>query len=256
MTKQPGNFKYGAEISAKNKTKIQQAHDAMCEMGAECKQAEPDQPDTADEEKTLVAFGGELKSLGRSDDGGLHVGGYLVKYGDPTQTDLSPQRDYFTKDTDFGPATESDVYYNHRAPIKGRRGEEIVVKRKFGTGHLTRDDVGVFIDAVTYNRDIYDEVINETVTKTLDKHGWSSGTASHLVDRVEQKNGSNWISKWPLGLDASLTPTPAEPRNSAVPLKSLFGTQSLAGRPASDGASVTVTEEEKKQAAILKTRFL
>jgi HK97 family phage major capsid protein len=50
--------------------------------------------------------------------------------------------------------------------------------------------------------------------------GWSSGTAGHLVER-EEKGASAHILHWPLGLDASITPTPAEYRNSAVSLKSL-----------------------------------
>ena len=52
------------------------------------------------------------------------------------------------------------------------------------------------------------------------KLGWSSGTASHLVMR-EQDGAAHRVKRWPLGLDASLTHTPAEPRNSVMPLKSL-----------------------------------
>jgi hypothetical protein len=50
------------------------------------------------------------------------------------------------------------------------------------------------------------------------KLGWSSGTAAHLVKR-EPVGGAMKIMHWPLGLDASLTPTPAEPRNTVVALK-------------------------------------
>ena len=49
--------------------------------------------------------------------------------------------------------------------------------------------------------------------------GWSSGTASHLVERQITAK-STWIKSWPLGLDDTLTPVPAEPRNEAIPLKS------------------------------------
>jgi HK97 family phage major capsid protein len=52
------------------------------------------------------------------------------------------------------------------------------------------------------------------------KQGWSSGTASHLVEK-EKSGKATWIRSWPLGLDASLTPTPAEPRNGVQPLKSI-----------------------------------
>jgi gas vesicle protein len=52
------------------------------------------------------------------------------------------------------------------------------------------------------------------------KLGLSSGTASHLVerDRVSEKSGKtiHEIKQWPLGFDATLTPTPAEPRVGKV----------------------------------------
>jgi HK97 family phage major capsid protein len=49
--------------------------------------------------------------------------------------------------------------------------------------------------------------------------GWSSGTAPHLVERVLQDNGTNEITLWPLGDDASLTAIPAEPRTKVLALK-------------------------------------
>jgi hypothetical protein len=41
------------------------------------------------------------------------------------------------------------------------------------------------------------------------KLGWSSGTAPHLVERKAIGDGRHQIEQWPLGLDASYTPTPA-----------------------------------------------
>jgi len=41
--------------------------------------------------------------------------------------------------------------------------------------------------------------------------GWSSGTAAHLVVRQPAGKALH-IKRWLLGLDASITPTPAEPR--------------------------------------------
>jgi HK97 family phage major capsid protein len=39
---------------------------------------------------------------------------------------------------------------------------------------------------------------------------------------IERETGkAQHITRWPLGLDASLTPTPAEPRNTVMPIKSL-----------------------------------
>ena len=54
------------------------------------------------------------------------------------------------------------------------------------------------------------------------KLGFSSGTAAHLVEREQAPQGKGvHIKMWPLGLDGSLTPTPCDPHNRAVPLKSL-----------------------------------
>ena len=49
--------------------------------------------------------------------------------------------------------------------------------------------------------------------------GWSSGAASHLVER-QNVGKSAMITFWQLA-EASLTPTPAEPRTSAMITKSL-----------------------------------
>jgi len=163
----------------------------------------------------LVAFGGEVKDLG-----GGKVGGYLVMFGSPTQTDLTG--DYFTKDTDFGVEWETDgtggssaVYYAHALdPVVGKRRLET----KGAT--LRRDDVGVWIEAQLKQRDDYERAIAAMAAKG--KLGWSSGTALHLVEKQPIKDsGAFEITYWALGLDASLTPRPAEPRCVAVPLKSL-----------------------------------
>jgi hypothetical protein len=53
------------------------------------------------------------------------------------------------------------------------------------------------------------------------KLGLSSGTAAHLVERKAVGGGVHEVLRWPLGLDASLTPTPAEPRATAHCLKTL-----------------------------------
>lgn len=167
----------------------------------------------------LCFYGGEVKALGETEDGGLHLGGFLVRFGSPTQTDLSDKRDYFSKSTDFGTAKDTDVYYHHKGPLETKDGDFVLVKKKIGHGTLTITDEGVLIDAITFNRKEYEKLINSAIKKTIDSHGWSSGTAGHLVEREQQANGSNWIKSWPLGLDASLTPTPAEPRNAAISLK-------------------------------------
>jgi len=87
-----------------------------------------------------------------------------------------------------------------------------------GTADLRPDDVGVWVEAQLELRDDYERNIYEMAK--AGKLGWSSGTAAHLVER-EPAGKAQRVTAWPLGLDASLTPTPAEPRTQAVPLKSL-----------------------------------
>jgi len=170
----------------------------------------------------VASFGVSVKALGETPEGGLRLGGYLVRFGSAEQHDATPYRDFFDRGTDFGDVKETDVWYNHRLPLRTRDGGEITVKRRIGKGKLSADEHGVLIEAITFNRDEYDRLLNKAIKATLDKHGWSSGTASHLVEREEAEGGAHHIKVWPLGLDASLTPTPAEPRG-LVELKSAGG---------------------------------
>lgn len=156
-----------------------------------------------------TAHGGAIKVLENG-----HIGGYLVTFGSPEQPDL--YGDFFTADTDFGFEGElkTAVYFNHRLPIKTRGGDFFVVKSKIGEGTLTKDERGILIDAILFNRDEYEQALAAL--------GWSSGTAEHLIE-TEKVGKAYWLKTWPLGLDASITPTPAEPRNAVLPLKSLTG---------------------------------
>lgn len=165
-------------------------------------------------EDALVVFGGELKALGAG-----KYGGYLVLFGDETKTDTSPMRDYFTKETDFGPHQTTTVYYHH--------GFDGVLKRRVldENASLKKDDVGVWVEGQLKLRDKYERAVYKLIEDG--KLGLSSGTATHLVEREQKSNGAHHIRKWPLGLDASFTPTPAEPRTMVAALKSLQPAPSL-----------------------------
>ena len=160
------------------------------------------------EKSLVVTTGPALKALG---DG--KIGGYLVMFGDATKTDLSAMADYFTPDTDFdledgtGKAT---VLYHH--------GMDATLKRrKLGRANLRTDDVGVWMESQLALRDDYERAVYSMVE--AGKMGLSSGTAPHLVEREAQANGAHKITRWPLGLDASITPIPAEPRTSVRAFK-------------------------------------
>lgn len=154
---------------------------------------------------TLISFGGAVKAMGSG-----KVGGYLVTFGDINTTDL--EGEFFTKSTDFDleRSDATTIYYNHAldATLKGR---------KIGIGTLKADDAGVWCEAQLNMADDYEKKIYSMVKQG--KLGWSSGTAPNLVSRTKVGNAHR-IDAWALGLDASLTPTPAEPRNSAITLKS------------------------------------
>ena len=158
-------------------------------------------------EETLVTFGGEIKALGDN-----KFGGYLVRFSDETSPDLT--NDFFTKATDYdmdfpGSAT---VYFNH--------GMDSTLKyKKLGKAQLSVDDAGVWAEMILQERDEYEKKL--VALAKAGKLGWSSGTAAHLVERTPVGKAYR-IDRWALGLDASLTHTPAEPRNGVMALKSLF----------------------------------
>jgi hypothetical protein len=156
-------------------------------------------------EDIIINYGSAVKSLESG-----KIGGYLVRYGKPDLTN-----DFFTKETDFGfdGSKSTPVFLNHRLPFKAPNGKTLRVKERIGEAILTKDDDGILIEAILFNRKRYESV--------LAKMGWSSGTANWLVDR-EKVGKSYHIKSWPLGVDASLTWEPCDPGN-VCSLKSFAG---------------------------------
>lgn len=152
----------------------------------------------------LIYFGTEVKALG---DG--KVGGYLVRYTDNTTPDLT--NDYFDN--------TSNIQFPETLPVLYQHGMDAVVgKRVIGGAKAGKDDIGLWVEAQLDMRDQYERAIYELAEKG--KLGWSSGALSHLVER-EPVGKAYHIKTWFIG-EASLTPTPAEPRNGVMPLKSLL----------------------------------
>jgi HK97 family phage major capsid protein len=154
-------------------------------------------------DESLVVLGGAVKALGNG-----KIGGYLVKFSTDADPDLVG--DFFTKETEFGQHTSSPVFYAHGA-------DEVLKRRILGQAKLTEDDFGVWAAAQLHLRDDYEKFLYGMAEKG--KLGWSSGTVAHLVERT-QVGKAYRIDRWSLGLDASLTPQPAEPRAVVIPLKS------------------------------------
>ena len=155
---------------------------------------------------TLVSFGGAVKALG---DG--WVEGPLVLFTSPDDPDLVTE--YFDARSDLGNAAESACYYEHGLdPLLGKRRLGLT-----GKATLRRDEFAEWAKVQLDLRDRYEAFLYQQAEKG--KLGWSSGTAPHLVERVPMGKAV-YIKSWPLGLDASLTLQPCEPRNAAIPLKS------------------------------------
>jgi hypothetical protein len=159
---------------------------------------------------TLVMFGGAVKALGEG-----RVGGYLITFSDAASPDLTGE--YFTKDTDYDLADGDtrSVYYAHGL-------DEQLGVTKIGRFTAKTDAIGIWVEAQLNLRDEYEKAIAGLAAKG--KLGWSSGAPAHLVARksVETKDGATVreITHWPIA-EASLTPSPAEPRNGAIAMKSL-----------------------------------
>jgi prohead serine protease len=155
--------------------------------------------------ETVISFGGSVKAHGQDGE----VSGYLIKFSSERDPDLI--KDFFVRQTDFDTdfPGKSSVYYHHGFDkvLKGRK------LAKDGKGTLEVDDVGVWVETQLALRDEYEQKVWEMAK--AGKLGWSSGTAMHLVER-EKVGNAHKILRWPLGLDASLTPTPCEPRNQAI----------------------------------------
>lgn len=188
----------------------------------------------------LVAFGSEIKAIG-----GGKVAGWLVKFTSPNEPDF--HNDYFTPNTDYDikNGDEATVYYNHGF-------DETLKRRKLGKGTMEIRDAGVWIEAQLNLRDEYEKAIYEAIRRN--KMGWSSGSLGHLVER-KQVGQVREITAWPLGKDASITPTPAAGMvlTSVVPLKSWESQcpalKSVLSEVEELGSSTTGTEKPQETTA-------
>ena len=160
--------------------------------------------------ETLIANGGSIKA---TSDG--KIGGYLVRFTDQDTPDLAGE--FFTAETDFDlkDGERTTIYYHHgQDPTLG--------KSAIGEGALKIDDVGVWLDGQLDLRDRYITALAQRLEQDAGASkahfGLSSGTAPHLVER-EPREKAVWLKRWPLRLDASITPTPAEPTTRVITLK-------------------------------------
>jgi len=149
-----------------------------------------------------------------------YVKGYLVRFGDTKTADL--EGDFFTASTDYGfPVSKGqrvplNVYYHHGM-------DAAVGKKSIGTGYIKMDDTGLWYEAQLDMADEYGSMIAKLCKQG--KMGFSSGAAGHLVER-KSMGGAAEITRWPIA-EASITPTPAEYRNSVKTLKEYYGMEPM-----------------------------
>ena len=193
-----------------------------------------------DSRSTIVAFGSALKSMGNG-----HYGGDLVVFTDADHTDLTGQ--YFDATTDFGLPKDGTplkcaVYFNHCQPLPTKSGGVVLIKDQIGDAELSLKQDGIFADMVLYNQKRYESY--------LAAMGLSSATAEHLIE-VKKVGNAEHIERWPLGLDCSITPTPAESRTRGiVPLKSLTDAQALQDSQKAVGDTATAIDATGTEASL------
>lgn len=182
----------------------------------------------------LIAFGNEVKALG-----GGKIGGVLVRMSTAQDPDLA--NDYFSAKSDVRFPDELDVYYNHGL-------DDTLKKRVIGRAKLSRtDNADVWAETQLNLRDEYEKAIYAMAE--AGKLGYSSGALSHLVER-EPAGKAMHIKTWVIG-EASLTPSPAEFRNTVVTLKSFISPD--AALPDADEPTQTNQMENNTMSDEIKT---
>jgi len=142
-------------------------------------------------------YGGEVKA-----DGAGVVSGKGIVFGSPDQPDSSYFKDYFTDESFINKRDSFEVplYFDHgMGTYQDQIGDAVMTKGPDGWQVVAQLDLE---DAS--GKQIYDMV------KEGD-YGFSTGALSHLVQRIESKNDTNWLKRWVVG-EISLTKRPAEPR--------------------------------------------
>lgn len=210
------SMKIGARHSRADSETLQAMHDYAVKLGAMCGESKA-APILADD--VLVFPGDAIKAVGND-----IIEGYLVRWGNEAEPDISIDRDWFTKQTYFGRQAGRgvDVTLNHGIPL----APEVAQFSDVLPGYITEtksDEYGLLARAIITADENYKRVIMEMVKAGRLK--WSSGALSHMVKRTPQANGTNRVDRWIIG-EAALTPTPAEPRLGAITaLKTLLKSQ-------------------------------
>ena len=183
------------------------------------------------DDKNLIAFGSEVKVLGEG-----KIGGFLIRFTDHKTKDLDG--DYFDSDTKLHFPETLPTIYQHGL-------DETIGKTVIGETKAVIQDAGLWAETQLNMRSEYEKAIYEMAK--AGKLGYSSGALSHLVER-EQVGKAHHIKTWFVG-EASLTPTPADPMNQVVSIKSLLPSDAALPDNDDENAKENKSMDEKEKEA-------
>jgi hypothetical protein len=121
-----------------------------------------------------------------------------------------------------------------------------VGKKSIGTGYIKMDNTGLWYEAQLDLADEYGSMIAKLCKQG--KMGFSSGAAAHLVERKSMGDVSE-ITRWPIA-EASITPTPAEYRNSVKTLKEYYGMEPMMGMEDEEMVMAPMPEQSPEEYAV------
>ena len=159
-----------------------------------------------------------IKTVKMIDEPAGRVGGYLLVWGKALDRDEGQgvrrdlQGEYFTPETDVG------LDWYERRPVLYHHGLDGALKAAvIGIiDTLAPDEIGLWAEAQLDMHKRYVRAVQRLVDQGV--LSWSSGSLPHLVEVSE----AGQIKRWPI-VEGSLTPTPAEPRQTDVQtLKSAY----------------------------------
>lgn len=158
----------------------------------------------------MIYFGGAIKAL---DDNG-RIGGYAVTFSDGKSGRKDLSGEWFDGKSYLGArdGDGSDALFHHMQPIAP--GLESLADHLFTPWKTKRDEIGLFSETTLKLADEYEAAVFRLAK--AGKLGLSTGAAGHTV----QKDANGYIKRWIIA-EISLTPTPCEPLNRAMPIKSL-----------------------------------
>lgn len=171
--------------------------------------------------ENLIAYGGTVKVLEKKADL-VTIGGPGVVFDDPKNPVKDLTGDYFTRDTYFGAhkGNGMDVLFHHGFPIAGVDFAKSLAEHVFPAVKVDEEEAALVGSIVLdLRKDYLQRFVYEQAEKGL--LSWSTGALPQGVKRMDD----GWLKRWIIG-EWSLTPTPAEPRTSVLPIKSLMSTAS------------------------------